>query len=461
MKKFLKYVTLVLLLFVSISFVFAGCGKDNNSDNNIPASGDRIHGNGGLAVTKGEYLYFLNGYRSYSDVTKDEDNNKLSNHQNVVRGAIYKTKLSATGDLNVDEEGKIIPSSVERVVDRIACFENGGLYIVGDYLYYATPNTQDDRKGNLLNNYVDYCRVNLNNPSDYDTLYTSEGSVSGGEWAVYPMDGGIYLVINTGKKIVCVKNGDDAHTMVDGFDSVSLWDNEDSHNLVNHEKYVYYTKDGKINRVMIGTSNVEPIASNDSYTLVDTVNDRLYFTKSDKKLYVTTPDFKQLAEGKSLTQKEYTKTYVVNNYDSEATLNRVLVYQESGEGESVTSKLSYFDNGSWTEVVVYNGAAITILEVDGNYVYYLQSNSIYRLDIMSKESTCLTTSTESTLNFSSAQTMCFDVDGNYVYILNGYAVDANTVYYTERIDTNHQSPVNTFIGQFVDGEQPVETEDEE
>ena len=106
MKKFLRYATLILLLFVSFSFVLTGCGKKKGSDYDAPKADARVYGNGGLAVTKGDYLYFLNGYRTYADVTKEEK--KLSNHENVVRGAIYRTKLSATGDLTVDENGKIV-----------------------------------------------------------------------------------------------------------------------------------------------------------------------------------------------------------------------------------------------------------------------------------------------------------------------------------------------------------------
>ena len=206
-----------------------GCGKKGNDDYDAPKADARVYGNGGLAVTKGDYLYFLNGYRTYADVSKTEK--KLSNHENVVRGAIYRTKLSATGDLTVDEDGNIVAGSVERVIDKIACFENGGLYIVGNYIYYATPNTQDDRSGKLLNNYVDYCRANLSDPSDREVLYTSDGEVSEGEWHVYGDAGDIYLVIKSKDKVVCVKNSNDAYNMITNFTDVKFWINEDGHVL--------------------------------------------------------------------------------------------------------------------------------------------------------------------------------------------------------------------------------------
>ena len=137
----------------------------------------------------------------------------------------------------------------------------------------------------------------------------------------------------------------------------------------------------------------------------------------------------------------------------------MVVRETVGDGDSAKMKLSYYDNGSWDGVEFYNGDRFDIIDVDGNYVYYLLNSSIYRLDILSKQSTLLNSNLENTLSFSNTQAMKFDVDGNYVYILNGYAVDTQTVYYTERIDMNTANPENVFIGQFVAGEQPVEDEE--
>lgn len=468
MKKLLKYTTLILLLFVSFSFVLTGCKKDNN-DPNTPLSTDKVYGNGGLAVTKGEYLYFLNGYRTYADVTKDDKNN-LSNHQNVVRGAIYKTKLTATGDLNLDADGNIVEGSCERVVDQIACFENGGLYIVGNYIYYATPNTQDDREANLLNNYVDYCRVNLNNPSDRKVLYTSNGAVSNGEWHVYQMDNDIYLVIKNDAKVVCIKNANtkDVVTMADS-SNVMFWDNEDGCAVTGHEQYIYYTRDLNDNdpvtsgnvvaRVKLGTSDEEVIARDgNTYTIKDLKNGKIYYQDSSNKLRVATPLFSPVIGDKTLTQKSYDKLYVIDNQDVNSTLNRVLVYETTTVNEATVATLTYYDNGSWTGVEVYNGEGIEILDVDGNNVYFFRNSAIYKFDILSRTETKLTNS-EDALNFSASQTMCFDVDVNYVYILNGYTVESSSVYYLQRIDMAKTEPVNTFVGAFENGEAPVVEED--
>ena len=55
--------------------------------------------------------------------------------------------------------------------------------------------------------------------------------------------------------------------------------------------------------------------------------------------------------------------------------------------------------------------------------------------------------------------MKFDVDVNYMYFLNGYSVDSNTVYYLSRVDMTYTEPTHTFVGQFVEGEEPAVEEE--
>ena len=288
MKKFLKGLTLILIMIFSFSFLFVACTHEDPYIG--PAASDRVYGNGGLAVTKGNWLYFLNGYRSYEDITTASDNTS------VIRGAIYRTELSNVGSLefNYDDDNEIVDVSVEKVVDRIACFENGGIYIVGNYLYYTTPNTQDNSSGEILNTYVNYCRVALNDTGSEEVLYTSVGEVSDGEWAVYEMTDGIYLVIDSGSTLVCVKDGDkkNAVTMADSITNAILWTNEDNHTLSTVEQYIYYTREltdddtqssGNIlARVKIGTDDEQIVKADNvnTYTLFDVKNSNVYYTKS-------------------------------------------------------------------------------------------------------------------------------------------------------------------------------------
>lgn len=470
MKKSFRNLALIFMMIICFGFLFTACSCNKKTDNDIPNASDRVYGNGGLAVTKGDYLYFLNGYRTYSDITNKNDN------KGVVRGAIYKTKLSSTGMLNLDEDGNIVESAVERVVDRIACFENGGLYLVGNYIYYATPNTQDNNQGQILNNYVNYCRVSLNDTSKEQVLYTSDGEVTNGKWSVYEMDGSIYLVIYDGSKLVCVKNDDKkkAVTMASDVTSVDFWDNEDAHSVTGVESNIYYTRDVNsddevtggniIAKVKIGTNNEKIVGADNSnsYTIFDVKNNNVYYKNSNGILFVSNANNFNLTNKKQLTYKDYsTNTYVVDNQDSSTSLNRVVVYTtDSGESGG---RVSYFDNGNPSEHVVLDNVSITILDVVGNYIYYLDSNTIYRVDIL--KSTDDETRLEKLINgdnefnFNSSNVMSFDVDNNYLYVLNGYTVDSGSCYYLERIDLSNPK-AHTFIGEFVSGEKPAVDEEE-
>ena len=55
---------------------FAACDKRSEKEKEFkyPSSSAEVIGNGGLAVQKGNYVYFVNGYKSISDVTSKKSN---------------------------------------------------------------------------------------------------------------------------------------------------------------------------------------------------------------------------------------------------------------------------------------------------------------------------------------------------------------------------------------------------
>ena len=67
MKKLTKILICLMLCVFSIGFV--ACDKRTEREKNFtyPAAADPIVGNGGMAVKKGNYLYFVNGYQSISN----------------------------------------------------------------------------------------------------------------------------------------------------------------------------------------------------------------------------------------------------------------------------------------------------------------------------------------------------------------------------------------------------------
>lgn len=158
MRDTIKKILGIALTATVATTAFVGCGGDNYSykgddlgtgfvaDADAPASS-----NGGFAVEKGEYVYFINGSESYTAENVYGD---------VVRSAllrISKTDLDAGNYGNVKT---VVPSMF------VAQNFNAGIYIYADryddeYVYYATPTTDKNLDGDVENSYIDFKRAKL------------------------------------------------------------------------------------------------------------------------------------------------------------------------------------------------------------------------------------------------------------------------------------------------------------
>ena len=151
MKKF--FYSLVVILLCSVC-VLTACGTKGLNDN--PATNAPVSGNGGFAVVKGDYLYYTNGYDDdYKTNYASTSDNKFGS---VTFGAIYRTKLS-NGQVVYNDDGTL--KSSELVVSKLVGYEQGGFYIFGDYIYYATPLMEKTSDGTLRNNWINFCRIKI------------------------------------------------------------------------------------------------------------------------------------------------------------------------------------------------------------------------------------------------------------------------------------------------------------
>ena len=65
-----KFGTLVLVLLFSLCFILTGCSAPLK----MPTNYENVTSNGGFVVNVGNYLYFANGYKSYSSLKTASDN---------------------------------------------------------------------------------------------------------------------------------------------------------------------------------------------------------------------------------------------------------------------------------------------------------------------------------------------------------------------------------------------------
>ena len=189
-----KFFSIVCVLVFTI-FAFVGCGKSFTSMADVPAIG-----NGGLAVAKGEYIYYVNGFASKNDNLNKNKEGKITTSgiyrvkakdvsYNVVDGKLYFT----SGAINTDENGNIVGS--ELIVSKVCGFENAGIYIFGDYIYFTSPNNQTAKDGTVYVNDVDFCRARLDGEKFKILGTVSVGSeyYSNLQTSFYSLNGNVYF----------------------------------------------------------------------------------------------------------------------------------------------------------------------------------------------------------------------------------------------------------------------------
>ena len=143
-KKLLSFVAAATMLTSTLAATACG-GSYNGTKLDGYVSEATVASNGGFAVEKGEYVYFINGAEEYT-----ADNT----YGDVVKGALMRIKKA---DLATN------PAAAEVVVPTLVGSQNfnAGLYIYGDYVYYATPTTDKNIQGVVENSWIDFKRAKL------------------------------------------------------------------------------------------------------------------------------------------------------------------------------------------------------------------------------------------------------------------------------------------------------------
>lgn len=187
-KKICSVIAAVTLL--STAFSFAAC-KDSYKGTKIEYTTPSAPAvsNGGFAVEYGEYVYFINGV---------ESNTAKNKYGDVVKGALMRI---GSGDLqngNYDKAETVVPMLF------VAKDYDAGIYIYGDYVYYATPTTDKTVEGGqVANTQLDFKRAKLDGSEamkDYYFRLTSNSAnyrfVQAGDnntvYCLYEKDGNLY-----------------------------------------------------------------------------------------------------------------------------------------------------------------------------------------------------------------------------------------------------------------------------
>ena len=486
-----KYMFLLPLILVAV-IVFSGCGTTPFRDN--PSADDVVYGNGSLAVTKGDYLYFVNGY-----IASDEVGD--TNHEgSVTYGALYRIKLDEKGnpvevEPEYDEDGNEIfdgsnaLQNVDVLASKVAGFENMGLYIFGDYIYYASPYNGMDSNREVLSDQVDIFRIKLDRSGSSEWLYTTQSTNENVQYSMFEINGEVCLAILDGTKLVAIKfdqNGRKQQTTVnENVTSVAFFKYATSTTTVtefNHDLYytrniteeddVSYPSGNVVCKFNFATfSNTDKIFMDGTSTITFKMasKDRLFYEKqlsTSQNETVTLYSIQDATNIGGANETRISNSYSTYNFTPSG--NSTVVAYDSDNTKIVLVNYPNLNSN----VELYSGSA-TVIDVTEDYVYFTDNtnNTISRINYveMSKFVKGEVNTAPEVETISASGTTVFTGQANYVtiygnkiYYLNTYESDN---YYLHQIDlsqynTETSSYYDHFIGVLLEEDYETQSEEE-
>ncbi len=432
MKKFITF-TLCLLLCIA-PLGLSACSKSVSSNVNTSIE---TKGNGGMVATRGDYVYFVNGYNGYNVLSDNLD-------KTFDVGGLYRAKLNDGGELDYNEKGSVV--NAEKLNGKLAGFESTALYVFGDYVYFATPITEVTDKGKEQIDKLEFRRVSISGGSS-QRIYKSRTAATNVDFEFYYAKGKIYLMINengTLKRINCF--GKFAKSTVDkNISSVLL--PRDEYDVFESDSYenIFYTKTNDEGKIEIYNynlaSNKKEYKQETSYTSIELIDykfDHIYYKASFKDIEQQTEEYtyyyridatenaiRNMAEEKIINAEAYTALCVLENETDGCIL----------QTDSKTYYLPYeeFANSQTRPVAPYNisDSKLDIIGIKNGCIYFNSSNEIKRINIYDIDSTGSVES-ESIIKIDELQTYSYDIDENNIYV---YATSgANTYLYSVKVN---------------------------
>ncbi len=335
------------------TLAFAGCGDDAYKGDELTPGYDSaaaVSSNGGFVVEKGEYVYFINGSENY---TAD---NTYGEVEKAALKRISKTDL---------KNGKF--ETAQTVVPSLFVVQNydTGIFIYGDYVYYATPTTAKNVHGEVENTQLDFKRAKIDGtagPEDYFFRATSNST-------------NYRFVEDANKNVYCLYEDKDAKalksysvatgvttTLVSGASSEFFFDKKNATN-----PNVYYTMAVQYN---VDSANATSATYNQLYcanatTTVSVDADKASYTvKIDGADYKTYDFDEAYLEEKEIDLSDYTAYPYVN-------LGKLVL-----DGVGSKSGDTQFNDNDKTASQEPQGYSYTLKRYENGGVYFQRSEAV-------------------------------------------------------------------------------------
>lgn len=229
MKKKNIATALALASVLAVTPFAVGCSGDHYSKLSFPAQDTTfaVTSQGGSAVAYGNYVYFINGTRGYEDTE-----GKSNVWDEALKGGLFRAELKGEkaagepysnfipaaeqgealgfvytdGHDPLDEEIKVVTTNkIAAKTVGTTGYADGGIFIYDNYVFFASPNNQKDRKGNVQTTLTDFFMMPLSGGSPKKIYTTAEGvDTSSSAYAFYKYGNKVYLVVNEGGTIVSI-----------------------------------------------------------------------------------------------------------------------------------------------------------------------------------------------------------------------------------------------------------------
>lgn len=525
---FKKIIALAAAVILSLSCL-VGCGGDKYDSVHIDGAQDtsyKVVGNGGSVVQYGNYVYFLNGTRGYDDA--DGTANKFGG---VVKGAVYRAELTGekSGNEFVQNERSeatglgLVSHKEERdysldgvnVVDvqRVAPktvgtsgYAGGGITIIGDCMYYASPNDQRDRSGAYQYSKTDFFRMTLDGKTTR-RIYTTSADSASSPYGFMLRRGTVYLVVLDGtdlKSVPIKSNGKagDVITLATGVTSAIIPTKPVYYAGISEDTiydFAYIERTATEDDISQSGEILEFVrpdgsaankykfedTSNGSYTLETVRDGYLFYRVGDDKL-VARDMTAALAKGDESFARSYLKAG--NDMDKEALDNAVNnigeISREFDIPDGATTVYPYvpdydFDNPAVSncinviavtdsEATLYEDAfggapnSATVVSGSGVSVAAVTRDRIFTIADGAMKSTYVGAGSdfaaETIASNVTAGTFGADVAAGYLVYFGEIDADVTGYTFFYEIDGGEGNNEPQFVGELLDGDKPSHTE---
>lgn len=442
MKLIKKFATVLCMLVLCSCFIFAGCSPKLE----MPENTLEVYSNGGSVVRVGDYVYFANTYVLASSLSGDDNKESTVEHNGIYR---VKTQNNKTVR---NEDGEL--QNLQEVYKKIAGYETSNMFVVGDYLYFTSPNTH--KKAETMEDMFTLSslfRIKLDGTNFKEILTTQTTA------GTFYLDKDNKLYIFDNNEISAIKL--DGNTIGKRETLVSEVENAvfpDSYG--EQVSVIYYTQsltndDGseagvtgnKLKKYDVASKQSSAIRqiNGETIALLKVKQDRVYYTRTDinGEAVIFSNNF---VNGFENSEQQHT-------FVADETINTSFFPVGSDENGNALPVFYEYNSKLYLDYEVVVDEDVTVNFVDGDYVYYSTANGLFRISYKDKAIKQLSDKKD----IASAD---FDFDGRYVYFYAYTDTNSSDTYYMFRADTKSTSMTTEEISSILEKDL-VESDSEE